>query len=200
MADAGGQDLSVPLLAGPQGQLRLQPRTAGVLNTFWPRHKASKRHPHELPRHQPPGPAAPWRGMALAGGSQRWMWTWVRRFSSAWRLLRATSPHSPPPKSLRPRKPLSAPSPSWRSTDRCTWISRPLTGGIPSARFTSPVSELSKARCCYTGADPQCKGLSWTLFAYDARRSVSVSHTFLSQDGVTPVPALRPVQQSKEYF
>ncbi|KAM7122053.1 LOW QUALITY PROTEIN: cation channel sperm-associated auxiliary subunit delta [Ciconia maguari] len=33
-----------------------------------------------------------------------------------------------------------------------------------------------------TGADPQCKELTWTLFAYNTRHSVSSSYIFLSQD------------------
>lgn len=45
------------------------------------------------------------------------------------------------------------------------------------------MSKVSNTHCCYVGEDPQCKELSWTLFAYDTRRSVSDSHIFLSQDG-----------------
>ncbi|XP_050771707.1 cation channel sperm-associated auxiliary subunit delta [Gymnogyps californianus] len=54
---------------------------------------------------------------------------------------------------------------------------------VPSAGVTSPMSKLSNTLCCYTGADPQFKELSSTLFAYDTRCPVSDSHIFLSQDG-----------------
>lgn len=54
---------------------------------------------------------------------------------------------------------------------------------VPSAGVTSPVSKLSNTHCCYTGADPQSEELSWTLFAYNTRRSVSNSRIFLMQDG-----------------
>ncbi|XP_009577948.1 PREDICTED: cation channel sperm-associated protein subunit delta [Fulmarus glacialis] len=58
-----------------------------------------------------------------------------------------------------------------------------LNRWVHQQEFTSPMSELSNTHYCYARADPQCKECSWTLFAYDTRRSVSDSHIFLSQDG-----------------
>ncbi|KAM6210923.1 LOW QUALITY PROTEIN: cation channel sperm-associated auxiliary subunit delta-like [Sarcoramphus papa] len=58
-----------------------------------------------------------------------------------------------------------------------------LNRWVPSAGVTSPMSKLSNTHCCYTGADPQFKELSSTLFAYHTRCSVSDSYIFLSQDG-----------------
>lgn len=52
----------------------------------------------------------------------------------------------------------------------------------PISRSHIPMSELSNTHCWYTGADPQCKDLSWTLFVYDTKHSVSGSHVFLSYD------------------
>lgn len=53
----------------------------------------------------------------------------------------------------------------------------------PSAGVTSPAFEHSYTHCCYLVADSQCKELSWTLFAYDTRCSVSNSCIFVSKDG-----------------
>lgn len=53
----------------------------------------------------------------------------------------------------------------------------------PSAGVTSPAFEHSYTHCCYLGADSQCKELSWTLFAYSTRCSVSNSSIFVSKAG-----------------
>lgn len=49
----------VALLVGQQGHLGLQPRVAGISDTFWPHSDIDERNLHELLQCQPHHPAAP---------------------------------------------------------------------------------------------------------------------------------------------
>lgn len=115
-------------------------------------------------------------------GSQRYLCTRGRMFSSVWMLLRAASPHSPSQKNLRPKKPLSVQLPCAHigSCSGGQWL------GLPVFQEPWQVSPISRSQFpCVWNAEFPLLLLQERLTdsdkhsAYNTRHSVSNSHIFL---------------------
>lgn len=150
------------------------------------------------------------RGMAPRwGGSQRWLCTWGRTFSSIWMLLRAASSCSPSQKNLKPRKPhfqhhqcnhLCAQGQgfnSGRQPGLCVFQEPQQVG--PISRSHSPHVQSLKHPLLLCGRRPPSARSSagpFLLMTPGARSLTATSSCH--RTGLTLLHTLRLVQESKE--